>query len=49
MLKRFTIVCLMIVGFAAVASIFVEQRYNAYQPVNGSVAVFHQKPAGERP
>jgi len=51
MLRRLTIVCLMIAGFAAVASIFVDQRYNVYrdQPVIGPVAAFTQKHAGERP
>ncbi|MFV0800989.1 hypothetical protein [Brucella anthropi] len=51
MLRRLTIVCLMIAGFAAVASIFVDQRYNVYrdQPVIGPVAAFTQKPVGERP
>ena len=51
MLRRLTIVCLMIAGFAAVASIFVDQRYNLYrdQPVIGPVAAFTQKPVGERP
>ncbi|ELT47293.1 hypothetical protein ACI50E_04670 [Brucella sp. ZJ1_1] len=50
MLRRLTIVCLMIAGFAAVASIFVDQRYNVYrdQPVIGPVAAFTQKHAGER-
>ncbi|UWL60317.1 hypothetical protein NIK97_00655 [Brucella pseudintermedia] len=50
MLRRLTIVCLMIAAFAAVASIFVDQRYNVYrdQPVIGPVAAFAQKHAGER-
>ncbi len=41
----------MIAGFAAVASIFVDQRYNVYrdQPVIGPVAEITQKHAGELP
>ncbi|TWH02942.1 hypothetical protein L614_001500000590 [Ochrobactrum sp. J50] len=50
MLRRLTILCLMIAGFAAVASIFVDQRYNVYrgQPVIGPVAAFTQKHLKER-
>jgi hypothetical protein len=41
----------MIVGIAAVASIFVDQRYNVYrdQPIIGPVAAFTRNPIGERP
>lgn len=51
MLRHFTIVCLMIAGLTAVASVFVDQEYSIYrdQPVMGPLAAFIPKHSGEQP
>jgi len=49
LLWRVTIVCLMIVGFAIIAGLFVDRKYDVYrdQPVIGPVTAMHLKNASE--
>ena len=45
LLWRVTIVCLMIAGFAIIASLFVDRKYDGYrdQPVVGPITAMHLK------
>ncbi len=48
LLRRFTILCLMIAGVASIAGLFVDRKYDVYsdQPLYGPVASAHT-PADE--
>ncbi|MCL8000382.1 hypothetical protein M8994_19390 [Brucella sp. 21LCYQ03] len=43
LLRRTTIVCMMIAGFAIVAGLFVDRKQHVYrdQPITGDVTVMH--------
>lgn len=45
LLWRVTIVCLMITGFAIIAGLFVDRKYDVYrdQPVVGPITAMHLK------
>ncbi|MCX2696022.1 MULTISPECIES: hypothetical protein [Ochrobactrum] len=49
LLWRVTIVCLMIAGFAIIAGLFVDRKYDVYRdnPVISPMTVMHLKPARE--
>lgn len=48
LLWRVTIVCLMIAGFAIIAGLFVDRRYDVYRdrPVVGPITAMHLKLVG---
>lgn len=43
LLRRTTIVCMMIAGFAIVAGLFVDRKQHVYrdQPITGNVTITH--------